>query len=45
MDYKKVVEKKRTKYGKNIFRTWGKMGGSEILKAYAEGRVTIRRKK
>ena len=43
MDYKKVVEKKRQKYGKNIFHTWGKRGGNPVLIAQGEGRVIIKK--
>jgi len=34
----------KQKYGSNAFRKWGKLGGSPVLKAYKEGRVTMHRK-
>ena len=38
-----IVTKKRRKYGANCFKNWGKKGGSPILKAYAQHRITIKR--
>ncbi len=36
INYDKVVDKKRHKYGEHCFEKWGKRGGSPILLAYAE---------
>ncbi len=35
------VERLKRKYGANIFVKWGREGGSPLLKAWEEGRVTI----
>lgn len=35
---KRSVQKIRKKYGANAFRTWGKKGGSPILKAAVTGK-------
>ncbi len=33
------VTKIRRKYGITSFRTWGKRGGSPVLKAWVQGRI------
>ncbi len=35
------VVKIKHKYGRNIFKKWGKGGGSPVLKAWAKGKVKI----
>ncbi len=42
--FMRSVEKIRRKFGNDAFRKWGKSGGSEILRAWKEGRVTIHEK-
>ena len=43
ISYQDIVEKKKRKYGRNIFVKWGKKGGSPILEAYKQGNL-VRRK-
>lgn len=31
------------KYGKTIYRRWGKRGGSPILKAWAQGKLKVKK--
>ena len=35
----------KSKYGKDAFVKWGRLGGNPVLLAQAEGRLTIHRKR